>query len=223
MSSESKVDRYREWLKNFPKRPPTQVALANAAIDAYERRRKRGQVAEHDLAHIVVAASAPQKLVFDIACKLLADLAEDFEEARDAFRRMSRDGKADARFHAVAYLDLRFPEPLRTEIIGRALEDRSAKVRKKGIERAEQFDLKQFLPQLEEMQERETNSGVLASLALHLPLLRDGYLLKSAADASGYHLTVRGPNTLGGPFIPKSEFSEAFLQQEIARLKSRRL
>src|SRR5262249_6176435 len=131
-----------------------------------------------------------------------------------------RDKNATARFHAVAYLDEELPEALRREVVQLALSDRSAKVRQMGIEGAERFKFMQFLPHLEEMQRTETNEAVRRSLALHVPLLRDGFLLKPSGDGEGYYLTVRGPGSLGGPFIPKEKYSDEFVRQEVARLQT---
>ena len=96
----------------------------------------------------------------------------------------------------------------------------AAEVRQKGIEGAEKFKFKCLLARLEEMQHAESDPAVRDSLALHVPLLRDGFYLERAKDGSGYYLTVRGPRSLGGPFISNEQYSDDFVQQEVARLAS---
>jgi hypothetical protein len=209
---------FRDWLRRFPKEPAERMAVAFAAVDAFEACEGRANVTQVDLEPLAAAASSPYKLVFETGAHLLAQLAIRRTAAQQCVLTMARDKNATARFHAVAYLIKEMPEPFRLEIIKLALSDRSAKVRSKGIEGAEQFKFKQLLPQLEKMQKTESNDSVKESLAMHLSLLRDGYHLEKTPD--GYYLTVRRPKALGGPFIPNEKFSKEFVRQEVARLQS---
>jgi hypothetical protein len=211
---------YREWLRKSPNEPADRMEMALAAISAFEECERKRQAIAPELAALVRAARSPHKLVFETGCKLLVHLAERQTEAQRCIRDMAQDKNATARFHAVAYLDHKLPEELRLQVVGLALRDRSAKVRLKGIEGAERFKFTQFLSQLEQMQRSETNKGVCSALALHVPLLRDGFLLEPSEDGAGYYLTVRGPRSLGGPFIPKEQFSKAFVLREVARLQA---
>jgi HEAT repeat protein len=213
-----KAEYFREWLQKFPKEPAEQMTVAFAAVDAFEACKGKHSVTQLDLEPLVTAASSPHKLVFETGAHLLAQLAIRCTAAQQCVLTMARDKNSTARFHAVAYLIEEMPEEFRLEIIKLALSDRSAKVRAKGIERAEQFKFKQLLSQLEEMQQTDSNDKVQRSLALHVPLLRDGYHLEKTPD--GYYLTVRRPKALGGPFIPNKKYSEEFVRQEVARLQS---
>ncbi len=212
------AERYREWLRGFPKEPADRMAAALAAVDAAEAFNREGTAAS--VAPLVLAACSPYKLVFETGCNLLVKLAMSHPEARQCLLQMARDKDATARFHAVAFLEKALPEELRLEIVALALSDRSAKVRGKGIERAEEFEVRRLLPRLEEMQRTETNPRVLRSLAFHVPILRDGFLLRPSGDGGGYYLIVRGPTSLGGPFIPQSKYSEEYLRKEVARLRA---
>lgn len=212
------AERYKEWLRNFPKEPAARMAVALAAIDAFETCER--QVSDASLSRLVLAACSTHKLVFEIGCSLLVRLATGNAEGQQCLLQMARDKHATARFHAVAYLDVELPEALRREVVELALADRSAMVRQKGIEGAERFKFTHLLPQLEDMQRKETNKAVRRSLALHVPLLRDGFLLEPSADGRGFYLTVRGPSSIGGPFIPKENYSEEFVRQEVTRLKN---
>jgi hypothetical protein len=214
------AERYREWLRNFPEEPADRMAMALAAIDAFEACERH--VTAANLRPLVIAASSSHKLVFETGCNLLVRLAARHSEAQQCLSQMARDKIATARFHAVAYLDEELPEALRREIVQLALGDRSAKVRQKGIEGAERFKFTEFLPRLEEIQRTETIKSVQRSLAFHIPLLRDGYLFERSEDGAGYYLTVRGPGSVGGPFIPNEQYSEEFVRQEVARLQSAR-
>ena len=211
-------ERYRAWLKNFPNEPADRVAAALAAVDAAEVYEREGTAAS--LAPLVLAACSPHKLVFETGCNLLLKLATSHPQARQCLLQMACDRNATARFHAVAYLESAPPEELRLEIVTLALRDRSTKVRRKGIEMAEKFGFRQFLPRLEEMERTEIDPDVLRSLAFHVPILRDGFLLEPSGDGKGYYLTVRGPNSLGGPFIPNDKYSEEHVRQEAARFRA---
>ena len=206
---------YRDWLRNFPKEPADRMAMALAAIKAFEACERC--VTAADLRPLVTAASSPHKLVFETGCNLLVQLAKRHPEAQKCISQMARDKNATARFHAVAYLHEELPEGLRREVVQLALDDRSVKVRQRGIEGAEEFRFTDLLPRLEEMQRTETNEAVQRSLAFHIPLLRDGFLLRPSEDGEGYYLTVRGPGSVGGPYIPKEKYSEEFVRQEVAR------
>jgi hypothetical protein len=213
------AERFRKWLRNRPREPAERMAMALAAVDALEAC-KRG-VSATTLRPLVIAASSPHKLVFETGCNLLVWLAARHTAAQDCFRNMARDKKATARFHAVAFLDEEhFSEPLRREIVQLALDDRSPSVRLKGIERAEQFRFTDFLPRLEEMQRTETNKGVRQTLAMHLPILRDGFFLRPAGDGNYLLIVRRRGGELGGPFISKKHYSEEFVRQQVARLRA---
>ncbi len=209
----------RGWLRSFPKEPADRMALALAAVTAFEACDRRLEPGEEDLRPLVVAASSPHKLVFETGCNLLVHLAARHPVAQQCLLRMAQDKSATMRFNAVAYLDTSLPEALRLKIVRLALRDRSLKVRQKAIERAEEFRFLCFLSQLEEMQSSETNEAVRASLAFHVPLLRDGYRLERSQGGEGYYLCVRGPGWVGDQFISNEEYSEEFVRQEVARLQ----
>lgn len=204
---------YRDWVEHYPNQPADRVAQARAAIEAFEAA-ERDPAA--DLGPLVVAASSPHKLVCETGGTLLALLAVNHPGAQLAFRRLATARAATARFHAVAFLTTDLPEPLRREVLGRALDDRSAKVRWKAVEQAEEFGFRDLLPRLEAMAETDQDAGVRRTLGLPIPLLRDGYVLQPSPDGRGYHLTVRGPHGIGGPFIPNDLLTDEFVREQIA-------
>ncbi len=195
------------------------MAMALAAVNAYEFCEECGQVTAVDLRPLITAAKSPYKLLFETGCNLLVLLACKSAAAQQSLLEMAKDKNATTRFHAVAYLSAKLPEEVRIEIVALALIDRSNKVRQKGVEGAERFRFAQFLPRMEEMQKSEEDSGVQLCLALGVPLLRDGFLLERSPDGAGYNLTVRGPKSIGGPFIPNEKYSEEFVREEVARLQ----
>lgn len=212
----------RGWLQRFPQEPADRRVLALAAIDAFESCEHDPQATGDRLEPLRAAAGSSHKLVFETGARLLARLAVAHSAARDLLLAMSRDKSATPRFHAVAFLTDELPDNLRLEIVHRALHDRSEKILRKGIERAEEFRFLQFLPRLEELQRRETRDKVRRSLALHLPLLRDGYRLEPSEDGGGHYLTFRTREALTTKFLWKEEYSEEAVRQEIARLLSNR-
>jgi hypothetical protein len=213
------VSEFRNWLSGFPNEPKERMALAHAALNAFSAARRRKRVSATDLESLVAAASSPHKLVFETGCKLLRELAKTKKEAQECFLTMARSKSSTARFHAVAYLGLHLPEPLRTEIVRLALRDSSAKVRQMAIDRAESFKFVSLLPQLQALQRTETDKTVQQTLALCIPLLRDGYVLEPTPDGSGYYLTVSRRGATGGPYIPKEKCTRKFVQEEIRRLR----
>jgi hypothetical protein len=192
--------------------------MAIAAVDAFEAFEHSLNAA--DLRPLVIAASSPHKLVFETGCRLLVGLAALHAEAQLCLLQMAKAKEATARFHAVAYLEEALPERLRRNIVQLALSDRSTNVRQKGIEGAERFKFVQFLPQLEEMQHHETSESVQDSLALHIPMLRDGFGLRPSDDGTGYWLTVLGPRASARSFIPKEKCCDEFIREETERLKT---
>jgi hypothetical protein len=216
----SLADRYRDWLRKLPKAPADRMATALAAVDRFEACERKRRVTVGALTPLVVAASSPHTFVCGTGCNLLVQLAAKHPAAQQCLLQMAKAKNATVRFNAVAHLDRKLPEALRRKIVELALGDRSAKVRRMGIENAERFKFTCFLARLEEMQQSETNESIQQSLALHVPLLRDGFLLKPSPDGEGYFLTVRGPRSLGGPFISNEQYSEEFVRQEVARLQA---
>jgi hypothetical protein len=213
------ADQWRRWLRQFARQPEDRFALALAAVDAFEALSAGMSTDDQPLAALVTAASSPYKLVFETGCHLLVELAESRPDCQQAIDRMASSRSATARFHAVAYLTAALPESLRLSVIDRALSDRSARVRAKAVEQVETFGFRHWLPRLEAMMASETRGDVRGSLALHIPLLRDGFWLQSLPDGTGYWLTVHAPHGIGGPFIPRDRYSETYVNELVERLK----
>jgi len=210
-------DQWRRWLSRFTRQPKHRLAQAFEAVDAFEALSAGPD--EQILQSLVKAASSPHKLVFETGCHLLVLLAATQENCQQAIDRMSSSQDATARFHAVAYLNASLPESLRFSIIDRALSDRSSRVRAMAVQQAETFGLRHLLPRLEDMIASESRANVLKSLALHVPLLRDGFLLEPEPDGSGYWLTVSTPGSIRTSFIPQDRFRDSYVREAVARLK----
>ena len=210
-------DRWRRWLSRFTREPKERLAQAFEAVDAFEALSAGPD--ERILQSLVKAASSPHKLVFETGCHLLVLLAATQENCQQAIDRMSSSQDATARFHAVAYLSASLPESLRLSVIDRALSDRSSRVRAMAVQQAETFNLRHLLPRLEDMIASESRANVLKSLALHVPLLRDGFLLKSEPDGSGYWLTVSTPGSIRTSFIQQDRFRDSYVKEAVERLK----
>jgi hypothetical protein len=210
----------RAWIQRLAKVPDDQKTLALAAIEAFEVNEAKELLVEEDLAFLVLAACSSHKLVYDTAWCLLGKLAQAHQEAQRCFIRLSGHRSATTRFHAIAYADRSLPESLLTEIFSLALRDRSAKVRSMGIQRVEELGSTPFLEQLAEMQQAETDKGVLEILAFHVPLLRDGYCIRVSTDGKTKQLVMRGTDgSVGGPTLPL-ECSDEYIRNEVARRRS---
>jgi hypothetical protein len=217
----SLAEHYREWLQRLPHMPADRMAMALAAVDAFAACERKRRITPADLTPLVVAASSHYTPVCGTGCNLLVQLATRHPAAQQCLVQLARDKKATARLNVVIHLHPTLPERVRLEIVEVALNDRSAKVRRLGVERAERFQFTRFLARLEAMQQTETNESVRHALARHIPILRDGFLLEPSGDGDGYFLTVRSPDGgLGGPFIPNEMYSKAFVRQEVARLQA---
>jgi hypothetical protein len=218
----NKAEGWRNWLRSFPNQPSATLGPAFDAVDAYEAC-LHCPADDRSLQAIVRAASSPHKIVFEVGCHILVELARTSEPAQTALVAMSSGKDTTARFHAVAYLSQSLPADLRHTIVQRSLRDRSAKVRQKAIERAEQFQFKDLLPELETLASTEANASVRRTLALFLPLLRDGFLLERARDGTGWQVTVHGRHSITSSYIPATKYSDSHLQSVIAALREGRV
>jgi hypothetical protein len=214
-------EQWRQWLRGFTREPEDRLAMALAAVDAFETLSRHPSEEAAAIRPIVQAATSPHKLVFETGCHILFYLAKTLASCRDAIDRMASAKDSTSRFHAIAYLHRSLPEPLKQSVIQRAISDRSGKVRSKAVERIEEFQLHNYVPQLEEMMRTETDAKVLASLNFLVPLLRDGFHLRpaSASDGTGYELSVRGCRYIRSFFIPKDDYSESLLRELVDRLR----
>src|SRR5262245_29734849 len=159
------ADQWRRWLRGFTREPEERLALALQAVDAFEALSAGRSTDDQAVQNLAQAASSPHKLVFETGCRLLVRLAATQPICQQAIERMASSRDATARLHAVAYLDASLPESLRLSVIDRALSDRSARVREKGIEQTETFGFRHWLPRLEAMMASESKADVLESLA----------------------------------------------------------
>jgi hypothetical protein len=214
--SSARVKHYREWLSEHPREPKARMALAVAAVDAYERCERKKRIADDELAPLVAAAESPHALVFNTGCDLLVGLAAKSSDAQRGLLELAGSTSATARFHAIAFVDRRLPKELRLEIVRAALSDTSPKIRAKGVERAEELALTALLPRLEELRRDERHASVRSALDLHLPILRDGHCFEPRSDGSG-QLTVRCDD---GSLLSVTVGSSAAIRQRAARLRA---
>jgi hypothetical protein len=213
------AETFRSYLDRFPKAPAERMAIARAALDAFEKCEKKRRLTADDLKPLVVAACAPQVFVSETGGHLLVQLALRHQVAQQCLLQLAADRKAHVRFNAVHYLVEELPEELRLQIVELALSDRSSMVRYRGVGQAQGFRFKQLLPRLEEMQRTEKDKAVQRVIARCIPMVRDGYWLDPSADGTGYYLTVSTSHSLVGVFIPKEKYSEKFVRREVARLR----
>jgi hypothetical protein len=216
------AQRWRKWLPQvlaeFPKTPPENMAQAQAALEAFEAARGKTDPTVDELQPIVDAACSPRKLVFEAGTDFLVFLARDSNAAQGCLLSMARHKSATARFNAVASLEPCLPGRLIREIIELGLKDRSSKVRWMAVQQTESLRMSELLPTLESMQQSEADEKVLESLSFHIPLLRDGFFVRENGKGDGYYLTIRGPDgSVGGPFISNEDYSQEFVENEIAR------
>ena len=88
-----------------------------------------------------------------------------------------------------------------------------------AVQQADAFGFRGFLPRLEGMIASELRANVLKSLAFHVPLLRDGFLLRPEPDGSGYWLTVGTPGSIRTSFIPQDRFRDSYVKEAVEHLK----
>jgi hypothetical protein len=212
-------DQWRRWLSGFTREPEDRLAHALQAVDAFEALSAGQSTDEQALQLLVKAASSPHKLVFETGCHLLVHLAATQQNCQQAIERMASSQDSTARFHAIAYLNASLPESLRSSVIDRALSDRSSRVSAMAVQQAEEFGFKHLLPRLEDLIASEPRANVQKALALHVPLLRDGFLLAPDPDGSGYWLTVRRPGSIPTAFIPQDRFCDSYVKQAVEHLK----
>jgi hypothetical protein len=157
--------------------------------------------------------------VYETGLNFLVRLAATQPGCQRAIEGMASSQSWHARLSAVTCLNASLPESLRLSVINRALSDRSARVRAMAVEKTEAFGFRHFLPRLEKMMSSESRADVLWSLNFHIPLLRDGFLLRPTPDGTGFNLTVRKLNSVVTSFTPQQHFSDSYVKDAVERLK----
>jgi hypothetical protein len=155
----------REW------HPRLWRVLSSAGVPADER------VTAALLAPVVAAVSDANPSDAETATHVLLVLTDYFTAAQQAVSRMARDAKYMVRVSAMIGVGWRAPRPLRLEVLGRGLKDRSALVRRHAANQALFHGLRELLPALEAAAAREPKPAVRAELDECHRLLRDGYIL----------------------------------------------
>src|ERR1700677_1835091 len=212
-------DQWRRWLRSVTPLPEDRLSVAFAAVDAYETLLTNPVDEIPAVDAFVKAASSPYKLVAETGCGLLFRLAEKLISCQEGIVRMARDNDATARFNAVAYLHRTLPKAVLQFVVGIALSDRSAKIRAKAVQMAEELRLVEYLAQLEAMLVTEKSANVLRNLEFHFPLLKDGFFVTPKSDGTGYEVTIRGTHSIGGSYIPMNLYSESYVREVVERYR----
>jgi len=179
MSLREQLQLFDAYLRNrFP-----ELAEVLSSAEARRHAPPDDLVTAELLAPVVAAASDARVSVARNAAWVLWVLTGFFTAAQEAVARMAQDPRAHVRHHAMVSVGKLAPLPLKLEVLGRGLRDRSARVREKAADRARASYVREITPELESAAARERNAAIKRRLERVLGLLRDGYFVSPARGA----------------------------------------
>jgi hypothetical protein len=179
----------RNWLTSDPYLRDEARRLALDALDWFESIAGASTISPEDLGPILAAARCRLLPAWDIAGGLLAELACQHQAAQEAFREWAACPRYSDRFHAIYCLRNRMPAALLQELLGRALNDRTKRVRQCAAQKCDTLWLQEMLRALLQRAQVEPVPEVRRNLEFHAAMLRDGYVIERRGK--GLSLWVR--------------------------------
>lgn len=154
----------RENVKKYEKN--SEVAqISFMAIDAFEEIKKIKILNDENLKKIIDVLICHGSGAIELGIKLLGELVEEYPQINDEMRTLENSKSGHIRKVAITALyDDRFSYDLSLELVKKALNDKSAKVREFAVDRAFVRALNPLLPDLMERVKIEENKTVLDSL-----------------------------------------------------------
>ena len=168
------VSKYREWI-DTQNDPPALKAMANAALDAYERISMNGLGDIAELRPLIAAAEQTKMVCWDIGTVFLVRLGAEHQEACNAIRELSTHRSASVRDKIIWALTSNLPNAFIASVVSQALADRSKVVRMQAVKKADSLYLTTLTEQIAAQLAVETDSKVVTAFRFHLAMLTDGY------------------------------------------------
>ncbi len=178
----------RQWVTQ--RHEPSELTdVAITAIDAFEDAIASVIPSSEPLRVLTAAATHPRIVVWDIGLMLIARLGETKDEARRCIVELAQSKKMEHRRRSIQYITDRYPRSFCLTLLSELLADRSAKIRGFAACRIERLNLRELIPLLENVCERETHTDARFELDFSLAMLRNDYY--EYENANGYTLVLR--------------------------------
>jgi hypothetical protein len=186
--------------------------MAYKADRAYARIVLSGKVTETDLQLILAAAYDARRAAWHTGTDRLAKLTGKHREVRDAVARMMEDRRLRVRLNGVLSIGHDTPRPFATEILGKGLHDKSARVRAIAANSALVLNMRELLPDLAQQCSVEPNAQTRGIIDSSLRLVRDGYILEPAGPKR-FYVTIRKPDgVISGRHVTQEEIDRKGFQ-----------
>jgi hypothetical protein len=167
---------YAAW---FERRRGPRDAKAEADLlavaDAYDAAVQSGRLSAEQLQRVVEGASDSRGLLWNNATSLLMRLSGKWPAAADAIATMFQSRRAPVRFAALCSLGRETPVGITDVLLKAGFRDKSSRVRWKAVDRANQLERRNLVPEITAALAAESNARARRSMALDLRLLRDGH------------------------------------------------
>lgn len=212
-------ERYAAWFerRRGPRDARDEADLL-AVADAYDAAIQSGTLSAEQLQRVVEGASSSRALLWNNATDLLMRLSGRWPAAADAIAAMFGSRQAQVRFAALCSLGRETPAAVTDALLKAGLRDKSSRVRWKAVDRANQFERRNLLPEITAALAAESDEKVRRSMELDLRMLRDGHWVR--ADAPGWSsVTARLRNGIASRTVSDDEFRAKGLEAILAELR----
>jgi hypothetical protein len=210
---------YREWLQSRHE-PPELKMIAVRAIEAFESITNDRESSEEPLDHLYCAASHSRFVVWEVGLPLLAQIAEQSEDARAKILDLARDRKSENRRRSIQYLSDRFPRKFCVAILAELLTDKSARVRGFSAGRCCGLALNELLPSISMARSIERDQTAQFELDFAFHLMRDNFY--EYEDRNGYNIVLNFPEEYPASHVwPGQVTKDMVLTEGVAAIRSR--
>ncbi|PKO12524.1 MAG: hypothetical protein CVU39_23865 [Chloroflexi bacterium HGW-Chloroflexi-10] len=191
---------------------PTDKKLSHQAINVYQKAAISGILEKEDLDQILLAARNKHLGPFYIGTDLLTELFNRFPIIENEWRILANSNLSHERWAAITSLnDERIPIKFVEELVSKAINDKSARVRFFAVERIYSRKLFSLIPELKQRLEIEKNEKVIEHLKWVLRMLERGYNIrqkKEKDDFTSIEVDVSNKHLVAGSMILKENFTD---------------
>ncbi len=156
------------------------------------------------LQRVVDGVSSSRALLWNNGIELLMELSGRWPAAADAIAVMFRSPQAHVRFAALCSLGRETPVAVTDALLMAGLRDKSSRVRWKAVDRANQLERRNLLPEITLALAAESDNKTRRSMELDLRMLRDGHWVQP--EAPGWtSVTARLRNGIASTMVSDDE------------------
>jgi hypothetical protein len=171
---ERDLDHLRTWVRERQPAPSAQKKQLMAAIDAWERlHESRGRTGDLEL--VVAAAMSQYAAIWCTCTELLGRLISIAPGAREAFEQAMKKAKAAQRRQLISGLYYCVDRDFSREMLRQSLHDKSAVVRERAAEKAEDLAMVELADEMLKQEQVEKKQGTLDVLRHNRLLLTQGW------------------------------------------------